>query len=92
MTVLIRMAPGCGYPAHRHLGAEDVLVLRGGYRDDDGGTYRAGDFVRYPALSEHHPIALGSHEQPVGRGNEPCVLYSVAHGGTERISGRESNA
>src|SRR5438477_20345 len=31
-TVLIRMAPGCGYPPHRHLGVEEVFVLRAGDR------------------------------------------------------------
>ncbi len=28
-AVLLRMAPGCAYPAHRHTGGEDVLVLEG---------------------------------------------------------------
>ena len=28
-AVLLRMAPGCTYPAHRHSGGEDVLVLEG---------------------------------------------------------------
>ncbi|QDV07730.1 ChrR Cupin-like domain protein [Planctomycetes bacterium Poly30] len=80
-TVLIRMAPGCGYPMHRHLGPEDVLVLAGGYRDEDGRTYRAGDFVRYPAGSEHTPVALGGVEKE-GQALPACVLFAVAHGGT----------
>lgn len=79
MVVLIRMAPGCGYPEHEHLGPEDVLVLSGGYTDVEATgvaarTVRAGDFVRYPAGSRHVPVALD--------GDVPCVLYSVAHGGT----------
>jgi len=77
-TVLIRMAPGCGYPRHRHLGPEDVLVLAGGYTDDDGRVLVAGDFFRYPEGSEHAPTANG------GDGDPPCVLFAVAHGGTER--------
>lgn len=85
MTVLIRMAPGYGYPRHRHTGPEDVLVLAGGYRDDDGRTVRAGDFVRYPGGSEHTPVALGDRDAPVGDSNPACVLYAVAHGGTERV-------
>ena len=28
-AVLLRMAPGCAYPAHRHTGGEEVLVLEG---------------------------------------------------------------
>ncbi len=86
-TVLIRMAPGCGYPEHRHVGPEDVLVLSGGYRDDDGtgsgAEHRAGTFVRYPEGSVHSPIAL---EEPSG---EPCLLFAVAHRGTERVAAHE---
>ncbi len=77
-TVLIRMDPGCGYPRHRHLGPEDVLVLAGGYTDDDGRVLEAGDFIRYPEGSEHAPTANGVVGDP------PCVLFAVAHGGTER--------
>lgn len=80
-TVLIRMAPGCGYPRHRHMGPEDVLVLAGGYRDDDGRTFEAGQFVRYPSGSEHTPVAL---ESPPGS-SEPCILFAVAHHGTELV-------
>lgn len=78
-TVLIRMAPGCGYPRHRHLGPEDVLVLSGGYRDEDGRTFEAGQFVRYPSGSEHSPVAMGTSIDS----SEPCILFAVAHGGTE---------
>ena len=60
-TVLIRMEPGVGYAPHRHVGCEDVLVLRGGYRDVLG-EHRAGDHVHYPPGSEHAPIALGGVE------------------------------
>ena len=80
-TVLIRMDPGCGYPRHRHLGPEDVLVLAGGYTDDDGRVMEAGDFRRYPEGSVHAPTANG------GQGDPPCVLFAVAHGGTERADG-----
>ena len=41
-TVLIRMQPGCRYPAHRHVGIEEVLILQGGY-GDESGEHRAGD-------------------------------------------------
>lgn len=87
MTVLIRMAPGRGYPAHRHLGAEDVLVLRGGYRDGDGRVVRAGAFHRYPAGSVHAPVALGDPDRPESDEHPACVLFSVAHGGTEVVAG-----
>jgi anti-sigma factor ChrR (cupin superfamily) len=71
-TVLIRMQPGCGYPAHRHNGIEEVLILQGGYRDQ-GGEHHAGDYVVNEANSEHHPIAV--------EGGEDCIMVAFAHGG-----------
>ena len=81
-TVLIRMEPGCGYPAHRHLDVEEVWVLAGGYRDERG-TYRSGEYVRYPAGSAHHPVALGDRDQPIGAANPVCLLLASARGGIE---------
>lgn len=75
-AVLIRMEPGCGYPPHRHLGVEEVLVLQGGYRDEVG-MHRSGDYVRYEAGSVHAPVALGA------AGDPSCLLYAIARGGTE---------
>ena len=89
MTVLIRMAPGRGYPAHLHVGAEDVLVLSGGYRDGDGFELLAGGFHRYPAGSVHAPVALGDAGHPEGAANRACVLFAVAHGGTELVADEE---
>jgi anti-sigma factor ChrR (cupin superfamily) len=83
-TVLIRMAPGCGYPAHRHVGIEEVLILRGGYRDESG-EHRAGDYLRYAAGSVHTPVALGDRTAPEGPGNEACLLYASARGGVENL-------
>lgn len=73
-VTFIRMDPGCGYAEHRHLGAEEVFVLRGGYRDALG-TYRKGEFVRYEAGSSHKPVALA--------GEEACILLAIARGGIE---------
>lgn len=70
-SVLIRMDAGCGYPRHRHLDVEEVLVLRGGYRDELG-TYTCGDYVRYEAGSAHAPVALEG---------DTCVLFASARGG-----------
>src|SRR5918992_228460 len=77
-TVLIRMEPGCSYPAHRHVGPEEVLVLQGGYRDGRG-VHRAGDYVLNDAGSAHTPTALEEAD-------EPCVLFAVAHGGIELVN------
>jgi hypothetical protein len=83
-TVLIRMAPGRGYEPHRHVGTEDVLVLRGGYRDELG-TYREGVHAHYAAGSEHAPIALGDPARPAGADNPPCILFAVVPGGIELL-------
>ena len=72
--VLIAMAPGCGYPRHRHRGAEEVFVVQGGYRDERG-EYRAGQYVRYEDGSAHSPVALD------GAGAETCVLLALSHEG-----------
>lgn len=74
-TVLIRMQPGCGYPAHRHVGLEEVLILQGGYRDPLG-EHRAGDFILNEAGSAHAPIALA---------DEDCIMLAIAHGGIELL-------
>lgn len=78
VVALIAMAPGCGYPRHRHQGAEEVLVLQGGYRDEVG-EYRSGQFVRYEDGSAHSPVAID--------GSEDCVLFAVAHEGIALSSG-----
>ena len=79
-TVLIRMAPGCSYPAHRHEGIEEVLILAGGYRDETG-EHCAGSYLRYEPGSQHAPIALGDGARPEGVDNPACVLFAVARGG-----------
>ncbi len=85
-AVLIRMEPGQGYPPHRHLDGEEVLVLEGGYRDE-AGEYRAGDFVRYAAGSCHAPVALGDAGRPAGPEHPACLLFAVARGGIEPVGG-----
>lgn len=75
-AVLVRMDPGCTYPRHRHVREEDVFVLQGGFRDEEG-EYACGTFRRFPAGSVHEPVALA--------GDTPCVLFSVARGGIERV-------
>ena len=77
-TVLIRIRPGCAYPAHRHNGVEEVFVLQGGYRDARG-EHRAGDYVLNDADSAHTPVAL--------EGPDDCVLFAVAHAGITLVTG-----
>lgn len=74
-AVLIRMEPGCSYPRHRHTGAEELLVLQGGFRDDSGRQWHAGDYARFEAGSAHRPVALA--------GGPACVFFAIAHEGIE---------
>jgi len=72
-TALIRMQPGCGYPAHRHVGLEEVFIIQGGYRDSDG-EHRVGEYFINDAGSAHHPVASQGVD---------CVMIAFAHGGIE---------
>lgn len=83
-AVLIRMEPGCGYPAHRHIDVEEVLVLQGAYADERG-IHGAGNYVRYEPGSIHAPVAVGDPERPIGPSNPACVLYAIARGGIEHV-------
>lgn len=74
-TVLIRMQPRCSYPAHRHIGMEEVLILQGGYRDERG-EHRAGDYLINEAGSTHSPVAQD--------GTEDCIMLAITHGGIEK--------
>ena len=56
LTLLLRLAPGAAYPAHRHPAGEEYLVLTGSL-EDGGRTYHAGDYVYYPPGSAHRPAS-----------------------------------
>jgi anti-sigma factor ChrR (cupin superfamily) len=82
VSALIRMQPGTGYPAHKHLDFEDVLILAGGYRDEFG-EHCTGTYLRYPPGSTHAPVALGDSARESGPENPACLLFAVARGGIE---------
>jgi anti-sigma factor ChrR (cupin superfamily) len=86
-TVLIRMEPGTGYEPHRHVGSEDVLVLRGGY-EDERGRYEQGAAVHYEPGSVHAPRALGDPHRPTGPSNPACILYAAVPSGIELLGER----
>ena len=67
-AVLLRMAPGCAYPSHRHMEGEDVYVLEG---EMVVGTERLapGAYLYSPPGSVHAP-----------RTEKGCVLLSVFAG------------
>jgi quercetin dioxygenase-like cupin family protein len=55
ITVLLKLAPGAAYPAHRHAEAEECLVLEGSLRIGDLILY-AGDYERAEASTTHSTI------------------------------------
>jgi len=66
-TMLVRMAPGSLYPAHRHAGKEECLVLEGDLRVGDL-VLRAGDYQCAWASSVHG----------VSSTVEGCLLFIVS--------------
>jgi len=67
VTMMVRMAPGTSYPAHRHASAEECFVLSGDLWVDDTHM-RQGDYQRAEAGSVH----------PVQKTDEGCVLLLVS--------------
>jgi quercetin dioxygenase-like cupin family protein len=60
---LVRIRAGARFPQHRHLGAERVLVLEGGYTDEQSGhVYHAGDLHEMVEGSSHAYTALGERD------------------------------
>ncbi len=66
-AALLRMAAGSRYPAHRHSGPEECLVLEGDMRDGDV-VLRAGDFQYSPAGSDHGELST----------DQGCLIYLCA--------------
>jgi putative transcriptional regulator len=59
--VLGHMPPERGYPAHVHLGPEDILVLAGGY-EDCFGAFETGAWAAYAPGSRHRPVTEPGEE------------------------------
>lgn len=70
---LVRTPAGDSFPAHCHLGRENLLVLSGSLRDGYG-VLRAGDFWHYPSGSSHAP-AIGAECE--------CFALSSVQGGLD---------
>ncbi len=53
-TALVRWAPETRFDTHVHPGGEEILVLQGVFRDEEG-EYPAGTWLRNPRWSRHTP-------------------------------------
>ncbi len=60
-TGFVRLKKGMPFPRHRHVGAERVLVLEGGYFDDDQRWYGPGDF-HLMAEGTEHSLQMGAEQ------------------------------
>lgn len=56
LTIMTKMEPGAGIPAHRHEDLEQTLVLEGSLVDEEGEC-KAGQFVIRAKGSRHAPVA-----------------------------------
>lgn len=54
----VRVAPGATFPYHRHIGGEVVLVIEGGFTDEDGTVVRRGGEQDFAAGTAHFFVAL----------------------------------
>jgi len=54
-SALVRWAANTRFNAHTHPGGEEILVLEGVFRDEDG-DYPAGTWLRNPRWSRHEPF------------------------------------
>lgn len=66
-TALVRMAEGATFPPHRHLGAEECLVLQGDLKVGDD-ILKAGDYLRSPP----------SYLQPEQSSPSGCLLMLMS--------------
>ena len=75
-TALVSWAPHTVFSPHVHPGGEEILVLEGVFRDEDG-VYPAGTWLRNPRWSRHAPYT----------GDEGALIYvKVGHLGASRLT------
>jgi len=55
-TSIVRYRPGSRFARHSHPGGEEILVLEGTFRDEQG-EYPRGTYLRNPAGSSHAPFS-----------------------------------
>lgn len=67
-TALVRWPAGERFAPHKHWGGEEILVLKGEFKDEHG-NYPKGSWIRSPHLSEHFPFV----------DEETVILVKVGH-------------
>ena len=76
-SYLMIFPPGVTSSPHRHDGAEEWFMVEGDLVDNDGHSYRAGDFVSLSAGSQHHSTSpagckiVVTHRGPTAPVEEP---------------------
>ena len=67
-TALVHWPAGERFTPHRHWGGEEILVLKGEFKDEHG-SYPKGTWIRSPHMSEHFPYV----------DEETIILVKVGH-------------
>ncbi len=70
----VKLDPDVRWPPHRHLGQEQMLVLEGGFREDDGHEVHPGE-LRVMAAGTEHGFTSFVHEG--------CLSAAIVYGGVE---------
>ena len=69
--LMLRLDPARSFPWHRHLGREEVVVLGGGYTDQEG----------HFDLGTHHLYLPGTEHGPITDADEPCCIVTLVEKG-----------
>lgn len=67
-TALVHWPAGERFAPHKHFGGEEILVLKGTFKDEHG-CYPKGSWIRSPHLSQHFPYV----------DEETIILVKVGH-------------
>ena len=67
-TALVHWPAGERFAPHKHWGGEEILVLKGEFKDEHG-SYPKGTWIRSPHLSEHFPFV----------DEETIIMVKVGH-------------
>jgi anti-sigma factor ChrR (cupin superfamily) len=67
-VALVNWPAGERFAPHKHHGGEEILVLKGEFKDEHG-SYPKGTWIRSPHLSEHFPFVT----------EETVILVKVGH-------------